>query len=102
MTADSDDELPDELETAEIRREDGLERYRLFYNGEWAETIWGLASVIGGILWCFLYILGYSQTVFGYILAGVAISSFVGWYFVFRLCIEPKANEEEEPQRASN
>jgi hypothetical protein len=41
MTADSDDELPDELKTEEIKREGGLERYWLFDNGESAETIWG-------------------------------------------------------------
>jgi hypothetical protein len=80
MSPDSDDQ---EL-TDEIKREDGLERYWLFYNGEWVETILGLGSAIGAILWCFLYVLGYSQIVLGYVLVGLAIFGFVGWYFVFK------------------
>ena len=61
----------------EIKREDGLERFWLFYNGQWAESIAGLIAAIGGILWCFIYILGYSKSILGYVLAGIAIIGFV-------------------------
>lgn len=69
----------------EIRREEGLERYWLFYNGEWAETIFGLAAAGGGIFWCFLWLLGYSQTLIGYVLGAIAILGFCCWYLLFRL-----------------
>jgi hypothetical protein len=69
----------------EIRREDGLERYWLFYNGEWAETIFGLAGAGGGIFWCFLWLLGYSQTLIGYVLGAIAILGFCCWYLLFGL-----------------
>jgi hypothetical protein len=72
-----------EDDSDEIRREDGLERYWLFYNGEWAETIFGLAAAIGLVFWCFLYILGYANTLPGYILLGVAAVGFIGWRFLF-------------------
>ena len=76
---------PDNQELSdEIKREDGLERYWLFYNGEWAETICGLTSAIGVVLSCFLYVLGFGQTIFGYVSMGVAIIGFIGWYFVFK------------------
>jgi hypothetical protein len=32
-------------ESDEFSREDGFERYWLFYKGEWAETILGLVAV---------------------------------------------------------
>jgi len=76
----------------EIKREDGLERYWLFYNGEWTETIFGLAGAGGGILWCFLWILGYSQTFVGYLLGTVAILGFCGWYLLFKVLRQYEQN----------
>ncbi len=73
----------DESASDEIRREDGAERYWLYYNGEWVETICGLCAAIGGVFWCFLWILGYSQTIVGYVLASVAILGFIAWRMVF-------------------
>ena len=67
----------------EIKREGGLERFWLFYNGQWAESIAGLIAAIGGILSCFIYILGYSKSILGYVLAGIAIIGFVCWRFLF-------------------
>ena len=72
-----------EDDSDEIRREDGLERYWLFYNGEWAETTFGLAAAMGLVFWCFLYSLGYGDTLPGYILLGVAAVGFIGWRFLF-------------------
>jgi lipopolysaccharide export LptBFGC system permease protein LptF len=74
-----DDTLSDE-----IKREDGLQRYWFFYNGEWAETIFGLLAAGAAILWCFLYILGYGETIVGHIFGGLAVFGFVGWFFVFK------------------
>lgn len=74
-----DDSLSDE-----IRRENGLERYWLFYNGEWAETIFGLLGASAAVLWCFLYVLGYGEAIVGYIFGGLAVFGFVGWWFVFK------------------
>jgi hypothetical protein len=67
----------------EIRREDGLERFWMYYNGEWVETISGLVSGISFIFWCFLYVLGYAQSVLGHILLGIAIAGFMTWRFLF-------------------
>jgi hypothetical protein len=67
----------------EIRREDGLERSWMFYNGEWAETICGLIAGMSFIFWCFLYVLGYGQSTLGYILLVIAIVGFIGWRFLF-------------------
>jgi hypothetical protein len=61
----------------EVNREDGLERYWLFYNGEWAEAVCGLAGAMGGVFWGFLYILGYGQTALGYALGAIAIIGLV-------------------------
>jgi hypothetical protein len=82
----------DESGSDEIRREDGLERYWLFYNGEWIETICGLAAAMGAVFWCFLYILGYGQTYLGYVLGGAAIVGFSGW----RIVSQRIRNYEEE------
>src|ERR1700690_1543290 len=78
------DEPENESYSDEIKREDGLERYWLFYNGQWAETIFGLAAAGGGVFWCFLYILGYSQTIVGYILGAIAVLGFISWYFFLK------------------
>jgi hypothetical protein len=74
----------DDAFSDEIKREDGLERYWLFYNGEWAETVFGLLAAATAILWCFLYVLGYGETLAGYVIGGLAFFRFVGWYFVFK------------------
>jgi len=67
----------------EIKREDGLERHWLFYNGQWAETICGLAAAIAGVFWCFLYILGYSETILGYSLAAIVVIGLVSFRFFY-------------------
>lgn len=74
-----EDDQPDE-----IRREDGLERYWLFYNGKWAETIFGLCAAIGAVLWCFLYILGFGESTVAYTIGGLAVLAFLLWYFVYK------------------
>ena len=66
----------------EIRREDGLERYFLFYNGQWAETISGLIAGIAAVSWCFLYVLGYGQTILAYVLGGVVLLGLIGLRFI--------------------
>ena len=71
-------------ESDEINREDGLERYWLFYNGESVETIFGFAAGVGGVFWCFLYILDFSQTIIAYVLGALAIVGFCGWYLLVR------------------
>ena len=58
-------ETEDESYSDEIKREDGLERYWFFRNGEWAETIAGLIAAVGVVFWCFLYVLGYGDTIVG-------------------------------------
>ena len=71
------------MNSDEIRREDGVERYWLYHNGEWVETICGLCAAIGVVFWCFLWILGYSQTAFGYVLAPIAVLGLVGLRLVW-------------------
>jgi hypothetical protein len=78
-----DDVPEDDSSSDEINREDGLLRHWMFYNGEWAETIFGLAAGIGFIFWCFLYILGYGTSLLGYILIGVAAVGFAGWRLIW-------------------
>jgi hypothetical protein len=75
---------PEDDQPDEIKREDGLERYWLFYNGEWAETIFGLSAAIGTVLWCFLYILGFGESTVAYAIGGLAVLAFLLWYFVYR------------------
>lgn len=70
------------LSDDEIKREDGLERYWLFYNGEWAETICGLCAAMSGVFWCFLYVLGYGQTVLGYILGAIVVIGLISLRFL--------------------
>ena len=74
----------DDFDSDEIKREDGLERFWMFYNGEWAETIFGLVAGVSFIFWCFLYILGYALSTLGYILLVIAGAGFIGWRFLFR------------------
>jgi hypothetical protein len=97
-------EPEDESSSDEIRREDGVERYWFFYNGEWAETVLGLAAVMGGVFWCFLYILGYSQTYLGYALGGIAILGFFGWRIVMQRIrgYEEKGWPKEERNTAAD
>jgi hypothetical protein len=71
-------------ESDEINRQDGLEPYWLFFNGEWAETICGLAAAVAAVFWCFLYVLGYSKTTLGYVLAALAVIGFIGWNVIQR------------------
>ncbi len=94
-------ESEDESLSDEIRREDGLERYWFFYNGEWAETILGLLSAIAAILWCFLYVLGYGETIVGCILGGVAVFGFAGWYFVFESLHRYESSSWRKERKAS-
>jgi hypothetical protein len=74
----------DDTFSEEIKREDGLERYWLFCSGEWVQTIFGLLAATAAILWCFLYVLGYGETLAGCVFGWLAFFGFVGWYFVSR------------------
>jgi hypothetical protein len=91
----------DESLSDEIKREDGLERYWFFYNGEWAETIFGLLAAAGAVLLCFLYVLGYGETIAGYIIGGLAVLGFVGWYFVFKTLQRYESSGWLKEQKAS-
>ena len=75
----------DDSDLDEIKREDGLARFWMYYNGEWAEAISGLVAAISFIFWCFLYVLGYAPSTLGHVLLGIAISGFMAWRFLFRI-----------------
>jgi hypothetical protein len=71
-----EDEQEDESQEDEIKREDGLVRYWMFFNGEEVQLFSALAAAFFGVLWCFLYVLGAGQSVFGIVLGVFAIGCF--------------------------
>jgi hypothetical protein len=92
----------DNSDSDEIRREDGVERYWLYYNGEWVETICGLCAAIGGVFWCFLWSLGYRQTAFGYILAAIAVLGLAGLRLVWeRIEVFNRQGWQSEPKNTA-
>ena len=56
----------------EIKPQDGLLRYWTFLNGETYRLFAGLSAALFGVLWCFLYLLGIGQSVFGIIFLALA------------------------------
>jgi drug/metabolite transporter (DMT)-like permease len=61
----------------EIKPQDGLLRYWTFLNGETYRLFAGLSAALFGVLWCFLYLIGAGQSVFGIIflaLAGISVA----------------------------
>ena len=77
------DERDDDFED-EIKPEDGLLRYWTFLNGEQFRLFSALAAAFFGVLWCFLYILGAGQNVFGIVLLVLAGISFGAWRLLDR------------------
>ncbi len=69
----------DEPAEDEIRREDGLVRYWMYFNGEEHRLFARLAAGIFGVLWCFLYVLGAGQIMFGIIPGVLAVTSLIAW-----------------------
>ena len=74
----------DKAESDEINPQDGLLRSWMFYNGDWVETTFGLTAAIALVFWCFLYVLGLSQSILGYVLFAAAIVGSIGWYALYR------------------
>jgi hypothetical protein len=72
------DEREDDFED-EIKPEDGLVRHWMFFSGEGFRLFAALAAAICGVLWCFLYIFGAGQSVFGIVLLILAVISFGAW-----------------------
>jgi len=68
----------------ELNREDGLCRYWMYYNGQWArpspELLPAFAAFPGG-----LYILGCKHTMFGRVTQALAILGFLGCWLVSRM-----------------
>jgi hypothetical protein len=75
---DENDEREDDLND-EIKREDGLVRYWMFFNGEQVRLISALVAAFLSVLSCFLYILGAGRTVLGTVLLVLALISFWVW-----------------------
>jgi hypothetical protein len=71
---ESNDDLEDE-----IRREDGLVRYWMFLNGDTFSLFSALTAGFCAVLWCFLYFIGFGQSVIGIGLMVVAFISFLTW-----------------------
>jgi len=71
---EEDDEREDDLEN-EVKPRDGLLRYWTFYNGEQYRLLAGLAAVIFGVLWCYLYFLGEGQSFIAIVLLVLAVIS---------------------------
>jgi len=77
---EEDDDREDQSQEDEIKREDGLVRYWMFFNGEQVRLFSALAAAFFGVLWCFLYVLGAGRSVFAIVLGILAIvSSFIWW-----------------------
>jgi hypothetical protein len=75
---DENDEREDDL-SDEIRREDGLVRYWMFFNGDRVRLSSALVAAFLGVLWCFLYVLRAGRTVLGTVLLALALISFWVW-----------------------
>jgi hypothetical protein len=72
------DEREDDL-SDEIKREDGLVRYWMFFNADQVRLFSALVAAFLGVLSCFLYILGAGRTVLGTVLLVLALISFWVW-----------------------
>jgi lipopolysaccharide export LptBFGC system permease protein LptF len=75
---DENDEREDDL-SDDIKREDGLVRYWMFFNGDQVRLFSALVAAFLGVLWCFLYVLGAGRTVLGTVLLVLALISFWVW-----------------------
>lgn len=75
-----EDEQNDESQEDEIRQEDGLVQYWMFFNGDQVRLFSALAAAFFGVLWCFLYVLGAGQTVLGIVLGVLTIVCFFIWW----------------------
>jgi hypothetical protein len=75
---EQDDEREDDL-SDEMKREDGLVRYWMFFNGDQVRLFSALVAAFLGVLWCFLYVLGAGRTVLGTVLLVLALISFWVW-----------------------
>lgn len=93
------DELEDEFED-EIKPEDGLVRYWTFLNGEQFSLISALAAAFFGVLWCFLYILGVGQSMFGIVLFVLAGISFLAWQLFGSLLRSYQENDWKKDRRS--
>lgn len=74
-----ENEQDDVSQEDEIKREDGLVRYWMFFNGEEVRLFSGLAAAFFGVLWCFLYVLGAGKSTPGIVLGILALASFWVW-----------------------
>ena len=59
----------------EIKPEDGLLRYWIFFNGEEYRLFAALAAAFFGVVWCGLYIFGAGQSILGTVLLVLALLS---------------------------
>jgi hypothetical protein len=75
---EQNDEREDDL-SDEIKREDGLVRYWMFFNGDQVRLFSALVAAFLGVLWCFLFVLGAGRTVLGTVLLVLALISFWVW-----------------------
>jgi hypothetical protein len=73
-----EDEREEDLED-DIKSEDGLLRYWVFFNGEQYRLFSVLAAAILGVLWFFLYILGAGQTIVGIALLVLTALFLLAW-----------------------
>ena len=90
----------DKAESDEINPQDGLLRSWMFYNGDWVETTFGLTAAIALVFWCFLYVLGLSQSILGYVLFAAAIVGSIGWYALYRSLSITKKRDGERAKAA--
>ena len=75
---DENDDREDDLKD-EIKREDGLIRYWMFFNGDQVRLFSALVAAFLGVLWCFLYVLGAGKSTAGVVLLALALISFWVW-----------------------
>ena len=75
-----EDEQDDESQEDEIRREDGVVRYWMFFNGDQVRLFSALAAAFFGVVWCFLYVFGAGQSVFGIVLGVLTIVCVFSWW----------------------
>lgn len=74
-----EDEQEGEAREDEIKRDDGLVRYWMFFNGDQVRLFSGLAAAFFAVLWCFLYVLGAGKSTASIVLGILALVSFWVW-----------------------
>ena len=96
-----DERENDESQIDEIKREDVLVRYWMFFNGDQVRLFSGLAAAFLGVLWCFLCVLGAEKSPLGVALFVLALASFWIWRLFDRQIREYEETDWKKDKHSS-